>query len=216
MSTIPATVSSRSGRKTYRHGDLHRALIEAGLELAQTGGPGAVTLREATRRVGVAPNAAYRHFDDHQALLDAVCSACQAKVAAAIEDEQSRVADAEPLEHARQMLRAVGVGYLRFAVSEPGLFRTAFSASSDLEGANLAARRGPGGLTPFQLLTNAIDDLAAAGGFPPERRPGAEFLAWSAVHGLAMLLIDGPLRALDEARAQRLVQRVIDMVEQGL
>jgi AcrR family transcriptional regulator len=213
---IPATVSSRSGRETYRHGDLHRALIEAGVELAQGGGPAAVTLREATRRVGVAPNAAYRHFDDRQALLDAVCSACQAQVAAAIEEEQSRVADAEPLEHARQMLRAVGVGYLRFAVSEPGLFRTAFSASSDLEGANLAARRGPGGLTPFQLLTNAMDDLATAGGFPTERRPGAEFLAWSAVHGLAMLLIDGPLRALDDASAQRLVQRVIDMVEQGL
>jgi hypothetical protein len=37
------------------------------------------------------------------------------------------------------------------------------------------------------------------GVLPPERRPGAEFLAWSAVHGLGMLLIDGPLRGLDEA-----------------
>ncbi len=176
-----------------------------------------MTLREATRRAGVAPNAAYRHFDDHQALLDAVCSACQARVAGAIEEEQARVTDAaDPLDHAHALLRAVGVGYLRFALSEPGLFRTAFSASSDLESATAADRAGPGGLTPFQLLTDAIDGVAAAGGFPPERRPGAEFLAWSAVHGLAMLLIDGPLRALDEERAQRLVQRVIDMVEQGL
>jgi ABC-type lipoprotein export system ATPase subunit len=51
---------------------------------------------------------------------------------------------------------------------------------------------------------------------PKERRPGAEFLAWSAVHGLAMLLIDGPLRALDRKKAHAIVERLLDMVEQGL
>ncbi|MES2609602.1 MAG: helix-turn-helix domain-containing protein, partial [Pseudomonadota bacterium] len=49
-------------RSTYRHGDLRRALLDAGIELARQGGPDAVVLREATRRAGVAPNAAYRHF----------------------------------------------------------------------------------------------------------------------------------------------------------
>src|SRR3712207_7600839 len=61
-------------RGTYRHGDLRRALVEAGTEMAREGGPGAVVLREATRRVGVAPSAAYRHFEDRRALFDAVCS----------------------------------------------------------------------------------------------------------------------------------------------
>lgn len=216
-----ATVHSLSGRKTYRHGDLRRALIDAGLELAREGGPAAVVVREATRRAGVSPNAAYRHFDDRQALLDAVCSECQSLVARAIEAEQAAVSGAgseaaRPVEHARALLRAVGVGYLRFALDEPGLFRTAFSASSDLESATRAERAGGLGLTPFQLLTTAIDGLASAGGFPSEHRPGAEFLAWSAVHGLAMLLIDGPLRSLDHAHRQRLIDRVIDMVEQGL
>lgn len=55
-----------------------------------------------------------------------------------------------------------------------------------------------------------------AGVLPSERRPGAEFLAWSAVHGLAMLLIDGPLRGLDEVTARDVGQRLIDMVERGL
>jgi hypothetical protein len=50
---------------------------------------------------------------------------------------------------------------------------------------------------------------------PPSRRPQAEFLAWSSVHGLAMLLIDGPLRALPRAEADAITQRVIDMVEAG-
>jgi AcrR family transcriptional regulator len=205
------------GRATYRHGDLRRALLEAGIELAREGGPTAVVLREATRRAGVSPNAAYRHFTDRQALLDAVCEACQSRVALAIEAEQAAMTDAgDPLTTARQRLRAVGVGYLRFALAEPGLFQTAFSASPDMEGAASAARAGNSGLTPFQLLTVALDGLAEVGGLPPERRPGAEFLAWSAVHGLAVLLIDGPLRSIDAELRRNLIRRVIDMVEHGL
>ncbi len=105
---------------------------------------------------------------------------------------------------------------LRFAREEPGLFRTAFSASENLRNSGSPARAGKGGLTPFQLLGAALDEMVAAGILPRERRPGAEFLAWSAVHGLAMLLIDGPLRGLDEATAYDVGQRLIDMVERGL
>ena len=205
------------GRDTYRHGDLRRALVEAGIEMARGGGPGAVVLREATRRAGVAPSAAYRHFADRGELLAAVCSAAQAAVAVAMETELSRVPDEEgSADEARVRLRAVGTGYLRFAQEEPGLFQTAFSPSKDLRNAGSPARAGEGGLTPFQLLSAALDGLVEAGVLSHERRPGAEFLAWSAVHGLAMLLIDGPLRGLDPARTRGIEQRLLDMVEQGL
>ena len=60
------------------------------------------------------------------------------------------------------------------------------------------------------------DRLVDAGVMPAERRPGAEFLAWSAVHGLAMLIIDGPLRGLPRAQTDALGQRLSDMVEEGL
>ena len=203
-------------RTSYRHGDLRRALIEAGVDLAGEGGPSAVVLREATRRAGVTPSAAYRHFADRQALLDAVCSSCQALVASAIEADQARIHCPDAAEAARLRFRAVGTGYLRFALEEPGRFQTAFSASSDLESATSSARAGEGGLTPFQLLTVALDDLVTEGLLPAQRRPAAEFLAWSAVHGLAELFIDGPLRALPDPVKQTLITRVIDMVEQGL
>src|SRR4030088_2432585 len=64
--------SRKTSRSTYRHGDLRRALLEAGIALAQAGGPDAVVLREATRRAGVVPNAAYRHFASRMELLRAV------------------------------------------------------------------------------------------------------------------------------------------------
>lgn len=204
-------------RETYRHGDLRRALLEAGTELARGGGPDAVVLREATRRVGVAPSAAYRHFEDRRALLDAVCSAAQAELAVAIEKELAGSSrDGNPADAARASLWGVGTGYLRFAREEPGLFRTAFSASDNLRSAASPARAGKGGLTPFQLLGAALDEMVAAGILPRERRPGAEFLAWSAVHGLAMLLIDGPLRGLDPDASQDVGRRLIGMVERGM
>lgn len=205
-----------AARDTYRHGDLRRALLEAGIALARAGGPDAVVLREATRRAGVVPNAAYRHFAGRPALLQAVRGAALSAVAGAMEAELAalRPATLSPAELARASLRAVGTGYLRFARQEPGLFRTAFALPIDAEE---GADRGPqSGLNPFQLLGAALDRMVQAGLLPAARRPGAEHLAWSAVHGLAMLVLDGPLRRLTPAQRAALGQRLIDMVEQGL
>jgi len=76
--SVTTSNSPSSPRSTYRHGDLRRALLDAGIELARQGGPDAVVLREATRRAGVAPNAAYRHFANRQDLLAAVRAAAVA------------------------------------------------------------------------------------------------------------------------------------------
>ena len=211
---------SPAARPTYRHGDLRRALLDAGIELAREGGPAAVVLREATRRAGVVPNAAYRHFANHQALFDAVRAAALALLAQEIETEVNatrRMRDAG--RRARAALRGVGIGYLRFAWQQPGLFRTAFAARPfGLQEFALvdAASRGAGGRDPFELLGDALDAMVDAGLLPPARRPGAEFMAWSAVHGMAFLMIDGPLRALDEPGRLALAERQVAMVERGL
>ncbi|MGX5680013.1 TetR/AcrR family transcriptional regulator [Schumannella luteola] len=202
-------------RASYHHGDLRHALLTAGVGLARDGGPDAVVLREATRRVGVSPNAAYRHFADREALLAAVCDAAQAMLAEAIDTQFAAVVTHHEGERARGHLRAVGTAYVAFALDEPGLFRTAFFVPTDLEGAARPTRAGPSGRTPFELVGDAIDELVASGQMPASRRPQAEFLAWSSVHGLAMLLIDGPLRGLPREQADAVTQRVVDMVEAG-
>lgn len=204
-------------RDSYRHGDLRQALLNAGLEMAEEGGPDAVVLREATRRAGVSPNAAYRHFADRTELVEAVSDAAQSLVAGAIEAEWDAVpSDLDERARAHAHLRAVGRGYLGFARDRPGLFRAAFTVPSDLETALDSAKAGPGGRTSFQLLAIALDELVAVGSLPAERRPGAEFSAWSAVHGLAMLVLEGPLRNLDPDVARAAGARLIDMVDRGL
>src|SRR4051794_41042643 len=144
-------------RKTFRHGDLRNALVRAGLAMARAGGPDAVILREATRRAGVAPNAADRHFSSQAALLDAVRSACISRIASAVEMGMARPKPGRDSKlYARRSLRAVGMGYLGFALKEPGMFRTAFSvppAIHEYNQANTASSR----LNPYQLLSLALD-----------------------------------------------------------
>jgi AcrR family transcriptional regulator len=214
---MDATTTAPTRRSGYHHGDLRRALLDAGVALARGGGPDAVVLREATRRAGVVPNAAYRHFASRDALVQAVRAAALASLAVAMERELARVrTNGSPAAVARASLRAIGAAYLRFARTEPGLFRTAFAVPGDPETANNPAMAGRSGLNPFQLLGVALDRMEAAGLLAMERRAGAEYLAWSAVHGLAMLLLEGPLRRLTRSQAAGIEQRLLRMVEQGL
>jgi AcrR family transcriptional regulator len=204
-------------RGTYRHGDLRRALLDAGIELARSGGPEAVTLRAATRRVGVVPNAAYRHFSGQRDLLHAVRSAALSAIAVSMEAELSAIdPELSPAAAAKASLRAVGAGYLRFARAEPGLFRTAFGTAPPPNKTANPEQAGNTGLDPFQLLSSALDRMQEAGVLAPARRPGAEYLAWSAVHGLAMLVIDGPLRVMDDRQVDAIVPALLAMVENGL
>lgn len=217
LMTAPNRNNAPAARTTYRHGDLRRALLDAGIELARLGGPDAVVLREATRRAGVAPNAAYRHFANRDDLLGAVRAAAVSEAARAMEAEMALPpAKGTPVERAHAKVRAVGAGYLRFAHAETGLFRTAFGGRFTVQQQPDPAMGGATGLNPFQHLSAALDDLVAAGALPPERRPGAEYLAWSTVHGMALLSIDGPLRGTPAQMLDALAQRLLDMVERGI
>lgn len=212
-----------AARRTYRHGNLRQALLDAGVTLAREGGPKAIVLREATRQVGVVPNAAYRHFNSHRALFEAVRAVALSLLARAIEAEIDAVQDlADPRQRARAAFRGVGLGYLRFARREPGLFRTAFAARPfSVDGSDAGAddgdsSRGASGMNPYHLLCHTLDGMVDAGLLPPAQRPGAEWMAWSAVHGMAFLVLEGPLRDQDAARYQALAERLVMMVERGL
>jgi AcrR family transcriptional regulator len=149
--------------------------------------------------------------------LQAVRAAALSALAVAMEAELAKLSRGRrPADFARASLQAVGAGYLRFAQAEPGLFHTAFSVPDEVEDDVDPAKAGHSGLNPFQLLSAALDRLVEAGALPPERRPGAEYLAWSAVHGLALLVIDGPLRSATRAQLDAIGQRLLDMVEKGL
>src|SRR6478736_2414275 len=103
------TADATAARPRRPRGAVRDGLVAAGLELARTGGPDAVVLREATRIVGVVPNAAYRHFADHDELLTAVCAAAMQELAKRMAARVARVRGkhGDPVA-ARSRLRAIG------------------------------------------------------------------------------------------------------------
>jgi AcrR family transcriptional regulator len=203
-------------RRRQPRGAVRDGLVAAGLKLAQAGGPDAVVLREATRMVGVVPNAAYRHFADRDELLAAVCTAAlrelAARMAAGVARVRGKYGDAAA---ARRRLRAIGRAYLEFAREEPGLFATAFALP---QRHNYDARDGGTGQDPMPLdqLRAVLDELTDAGVLDRQRRAGIEYPIWSTVHGLAVLTGQGPLRDLPEATRHHLEDLTRTFIDESL
>lgn len=203
-----------TGRTGYHHGDLANALADAATEMASQGGPEAVVLREAARRTGVSAAAAYRHFADHGDLLQAVKERAVGALTAAMQaglDGGHPLPD--PADEAARRFRILGAAYVDFALADPGLFRTAFCRPAKTA-ADTATRIASS--RPYQLLAGVLDELVECGLLAPDRRPLAEIATWSAVHGLATLLLDGPLAWLTDQDRQRAVQRTLDVVIDGI
>jgi AcrR family transcriptional regulator len=191
-------------------------LVAAGLELARTGGPDAVVLREATRMVGVVPNAAYRHFADRDELLAAVCTAAMGELAARMAAGVARVRGKHGDPGAALLrLNAIGTAYLEFAHEEPGWFATAFAVPQNH--AYGAPADGTGrDRTPLGQLRAVLDELVDAGVLQRQRRDAIEYPVWSAVHGLAVLTGQGPLRDVPDAARHHLEQLTLSFIGEGL
>ncbi|MET9934747.1 MULTISPECIES: TetR/AcrR family transcriptional regulator [unclassified Streptomyces] len=211
-----------SGGKTYHHGDLRNALICAAVGLATEGGPERVVLREAARRVGVSPTAAYRHFDGRGELLRTVRAHAQRMLADSMERAAAREPGADdPVLAAERRLAALCRGYVGFAVEQPGLYRAAFCLPRPAGmggGAGAAVpERQPHEpeVRAFALLGEALDALARSDAPRRTVRPAAGAAAWSAVHGLSLLLLEGPLRRLPAQRRNAVVESTLAMVVTG-
>ena len=168
------SVMNIATRTTYHHGNLGPALIAAARELLDADGPGAVSLREAARRVGVSATATYRHFQDKDHLLAAVAAEGYREFA-----EKLRAGGED------KGFVAMGAAYIEFALAHPGLFRLMF-------GPLLRDR------DRYQELGSAADEafsvlLESARRYVGDRQEDAESVAyagWSCAHGLARLVLD--------------------------
>jgi AcrR family transcriptional regulator len=164
-------------RRRRPRGAVREGLVAAGLELARAGGPDAVVLREATRMVGVVPNAAYRHFADRDELLAAVSLAAMGELA----DRMAAGVAGVPGPYgdptaATLRLGAIGTAYLAFARDEPGLFATAFALPQQH---TYRPDDGPGpDRSPLGQLQARLAELVDAGVLNPQRRAGIEYPIW--------------------------------------
>jgi AcrR family transcriptional regulator len=214
---------SDSATRGYHHGNLRAALVEAGVELARTGGPNAVVLRAASRQAGVSHNAVYRHFASQEDLLAAVAQRCMSQLSLLMIERMNLVTTRDRVRRARARLEAIGRAYIDFARTEPGWFRTAFSSAQPHAASGPSPNPAHAHRTdaepvpnPYDVLKARLDELVDVGELTPQRRDGAEYAAWSAVHGLSSLLLDGPLRELPEPEIERAISTVLGVINRGL
>ncbi len=186
MSEKDNTVNIHSEKNRYHHGDLRAALIDEGLKLIDAGPADALSLREIARNAGVSATAVYRHFPDKAALLGALCLEGDDRMAAAF---RAAMASSSPGVEA---FNAMGRAYVHFALAHPALFRLMMAQSAGPVAAPPpSAGEGSDGM---QILVNAIDGLFGAD-TPQPVREARRLKAWSLVHGLAMLMLDGQVPA---------------------
>ncbi|NNM77420.1 TetR/AcrR family transcriptional regulator [Sphingomonas sp. ID1715] len=170
-------------KSSYHHGDLRRALLDAGLELLQTREAHDLSLREVARAVGVSATAVYRHFPDKDALLDALAAEGLGRLGAAQFEAAQAAGGGE------KGFVATGIAYVRFALANPALFRLTFSATA---ARNILAQPPEHVPDAMAFLRQNARLAAEQTGLDPHV---IAVRAWSIAHGLALLMLERQVEA---------------------
>ncbi len=172
-------------RRRYHHGNLRQALVAATLEIIETEGLEAVTVRAAAKRADVSPGAPFRHFPSKRALLTAVAEEAHRRFRVEIEEALAAAANSGPLTR----MAALGAAYLRWASRNPTAFRVVSTRELiDYEGSDYLRRDN-------EALRATIAGLMREAGQARQLRfadpAHIELAARALVYGLARMAIDG-------------------------
>ncbi len=219
VESVAAKKARPAKGQPYHHGDLRRALLDAAVEMLGDSSTSEVTLREVARRAGVTHAAPYRHFADKNALLAAVAEEGFRSMHALM---QERMASHAPGTLAR--LKANRVAYVLYAVHHPAHFRVMFGPGLFCDPATAQPGDPPqypalaeAGQATFGALQTTLAECQSAGVLRPGDLQLMALTAWSLVHGLAMLFVDGQLAMmhLGPPEAERIADQVTQVLDRG-
>jgi AcrR family transcriptional regulator len=198
-----------TAKNSYHHGDLRQSLIDAAIALISEDGISDLSLRRVARRVGVSHNAPYRHFEDKDALLAAVAEQGFQSLTVAMETAKQDI----PVGTS-QCLEAIGLAYVNFAVAQPFHYRLMFGDyrgnSNNYSALTEAAHQS------FMVLVDTIQAGQSAGVFRAADPINMARVAWSLVHGQAMLALDNKLQVEPGKEFAAFLKFSSQMLFQGL
>ena len=198
--------------KPYHHGDLRRALIEAGFRLVEERGVEQLSVREAARRAGVSPGAPFRHFASREALMTAVALEAQRRFRAEIDLALKQTPTGDPLAR----LRAFGIAYLRWAMRNPAHFEIIssgrlfdYDTSADLVRDNAEL---------IGMVEDTLKEASALGQLRLADLTHVQIAARALVYGFARMNIDGhfPRWGIAASEAERTAEAVVDLFIDGI
>ena len=164
-----------------QHGDVRRLVLDAALDIITSTGAESLSMREVARRAGVSHQAPYHYFGDRSGIFAAISEEGFSALAGAFRDVDFSNTSAA---------RAGFIAYLNFARSHVGHFRVMFrqdicGVTDNEETANAAS-------SAFDELLQMVARTIGSSVDPKAAHTFA-FTMWSQAHGLATLVIDGPL-----------------------
>ena len=187
---------------------LRDKVIKAAVAHIASSGPDGLSFRQIAADAGVSHQAPYHHFGDRLAIFSEIAREGFLKFSAVMRAPAG--ANDDPDLAVRLLER-----YVDFAISHKGYFRVMFRADlcqMDDSPETLAAADAA-----FDTLLDAVSEILGDGASIDEIRIQATAM-WSAAHGLATLLVDGPLeikigrvadrRALVRGVANRMIEGI--------
>ena len=170
--------------KSYHHGNLREALIEAAIPVLRSKGIVGLSLRELAITLDVSHGAPYRHFRNKAVLLEAIA----ATGFVALRDICQRAASDYPQDPRRQLYEA-GMGYVFYVSRNPEIaelmFRPSLPPGSNSEELQQAAEGA------ISSLTGIIENGQREGVFAPGDTGDLVLTSLSTVHGLAAFIASG-------------------------
>ncbi|MEM9106821.1 MAG: TetR/AcrR family transcriptional regulator [Pseudomonadota bacterium] len=178
---IRARETQSKSKKSYHHGDLRAALIEATRKLVEEKGPDSFSVSDACKLAGVSTAAPYKHFKDKNEML--VATVLEGMVR---HRENMRSALEGIPEGSPERITAIGMEYVAFALREPGIFRLKFGGFTDQKS---DPRLAESGQQTFGILLNEVAKCLGESAVTEEVRRRS-FMLWNFVHGLSFILYD--------------------------
>ena len=185
----------------HHHGDLRRALVQAGIELIETDGAAALSIRKVAARAGVSHAAPAHHFPSLTHLRTAIAAFGFRKFADAMRREMSR--DSEPSP--RSQLLAASHGYLDFALHNPGLYDLMFGGSAKVPDDDEFLSSG-------QAAYGVLRQVCAPFEPGPAGEQGNEMLIWSLLHGFSGLVTNNRTGHLNRENAWEILKNIVPVL----
>ena len=204
------TKSITNDGRSYHHGNLFSALLDAAEEELIERGVEGFSLRGVAKRAGVSHAAPAHHFGDANGLLTALAARGFEQFIQRQRDFRLRA----PTD-ARAQLAASGVGYVVFALEKPAIFRLMFSSDRpdfDEPGLQRVAE------SAFEELVEHVRGVTQDPGSP--KKDGTMMIdvaaAWAVAHGLADLLVAGRLNTLGSLAPRTRDRRIAAIIARAI
>lgn len=162
--------------------DLRQRILDVSEKLLETEGLGALSMREVARRSGVTHQAPYHHFADRESILAELVTGGFQELTRRLQRANARHRHGG---HLSTMIES-GEAYVGFAIDHPGVFRIMFRPEL------CDAQRFPAALAASAQAYEQLQRMVALTHGESDTQ-GLSEVYWAQVHGLAGLLVDGPV-----------------------